>query len=144
MGRCFIQIIMGPAGSGKSTFCTTLQQHCANLDHIRRRRIHVANLDPAAETFGYDMAFDIRDLITVEDVMEELGLGPNGALIYCMEFLLENMDWLEDELNSFDDDELLLLDCEYTLSFTCMDIYSFYIFWEDIFISAFIYHPCGN
>jgi len=111
MGRCFIQIIMGPAGSGKSTFCTTLQTHCANLDHIRRRRIHVANLDPAAETFGYDMAFDIRDLITVEDVMEELGLGPNGALIYCMEFLLENMDWLEDELNSFDDDELLLLDC---------------------------------
>lgn len=111
MGRCFIQIIMGPAGSGKSTFCTTLQQHCANLNHIRRRRIHVANLDPAAETFGYDMAFDIRDLITVEDVMEELGLGPNGALIYCMEFLLENMDWLEDELNSFDDDELLLLDC---------------------------------
>ena len=44
--------------------------------------------------------------------MEELGLGPNGALIYCMEFLLENMDWLEDELNSFDDDELLLLDCK--------------------------------
>lgn len=57
------------------------------------------------------MAFDIRDLITVEDVMEELGLGPNGGLIYCMEYLLENMDWLDDELNKFDDDEYLLLDC---------------------------------
>ena len=45
--------------------------------------------------------------------MEELGLGPNGALIYYMEFLLENMGWLEDELNSFDDDELLLLDCKF-------------------------------
>jgi len=71
----------------------------------------VANLDPAAENFGYDLAFDIRDLITVEDVMEELGLGPNGALIYCMEYLLQNMDWLEDELDKFDDDEYLVLDC---------------------------------
>jgi GTPase SAR1 family protein len=43
--------------------------------------------------------------------MEELGLGPNGALIYCMEYLLENMDWLSDELDNFDDDEYLLLDC---------------------------------
>lgn len=28
---------------------------------------------------------DIRDLISVEDVMEELGYGPNGGLVYCME-----------------------------------------------------------
>jgi GTPase SAR1 family protein len=78
---------------------------------MRRRNVHVANLDPAAENFAYDVIFDIRDLITVEDVMEELGLGPNGALIYCMEYLLQNMDWLEDELDKFDDDEYLVLDC---------------------------------
>jgi len=34
--------------------------------------------DPAAEDFAYPVAFDVRDLITVEDAMEELGLGPNG------------------------------------------------------------------
>jgi hypothetical protein len=28
---------------------------------------------------------DIRDLITLEDVMEELDYGPNGGLIYCLE-----------------------------------------------------------
>jgi hypothetical protein len=28
---------------------------------------------------------DIRDLISVEDVMSELQLGPNGGLMYCME-----------------------------------------------------------
>jgi len=106
-----MQLVMGPAGSGKSTYCTTIQEHCASLGKVRRRNVHVVNLDPAAEHFGYDLAFDIRDLITVEDVMEELGLGPNGALIYCMEYLLENMDWLEDELNNFDDDEYLLVDC---------------------------------
>lgn len=102
---------MGPAGSGKSTYCTAIQEHCATLAKVRRRNVQIGNLDPAAEHFNYDLAFDIRDLITVEDVMEELGLGPNGGLIYCMEYLLENMDWLEDELDNFDDDEYLLLDC---------------------------------
>jgi len=29
---------------------------------------------------------DIRELISLEDVMEELKLGPNGGLIYCMEY----------------------------------------------------------
>lgn len=111
MGRCFIQLVTGPAGSGKSTYCSSIQQHCASLGPARKRNVHVANLDPAAENFAYDLTFDIRDLITVEDVMEELGLGPNGALIYCMEYLLENMDWLEEELSKFDDDEYLILDC---------------------------------
>jgi Conserved hypothetical ATP binding protein len=39
------------------------------------------NLDPAAESFEYDVAFDVRDLITLSDVMEELELGPNGGLV---------------------------------------------------------------
>eukprot|EP00934_Nitzschia_sp_Nitz4_P008092 Nitzschia sp. Nitz4//scaffold11_size288233//226741//227712//NITZ4_000806-RA/size288233-snap-gene-0.59-mRNA-1//-1//CDS//3329534170//8082//frame0 len=108
---CSIQIVMGPAGSGKSTYCQAMQHHAQNLGGPRRRTIHVANLDPAAEHFGYDLAFDIRDLISVEEVMEELGLGPNGGLIYCMEYLLNNLDWLKDHLESFDDDEYLILDC---------------------------------
>ncbi len=29
-------------------------------------------------------------LFLLEDVMEELKLGPNGGLVYCMEFLREN------------------------------------------------------
>ena len=34
--------------------------------------------DPAAEEFNYPVAFDIRDLVPLEDVMDELKLGPNG------------------------------------------------------------------
>ncbi len=26
--------------------------------------------------------------------MEEHGLGPNGGLVYCMEYLEKNLDWL--------------------------------------------------
>ena len=41
---------------------------------------------------------DIRDLISLDDVQEELKYGPNGGLVYCMEYLIENIDWLMDEL----------------------------------------------
>lgn len=43
--------------------------------------------------------------------MDELELGPNGGLVYCMEYLLDNMDWLKDELDKFDDDEYIIFDC---------------------------------
>ncbi|CAM9793782.1 unnamed protein product, partial [Sphacelaria rigidula] len=106
MGKC-CQMVMGPAGTGKSTYCKVIQEHCQNS----RRSVHVVNLDPAAETFEYEVAFDIRDLITLEDAMEELELGPNGGLVYCMEYLLDNMDWLKDELDKFDEDEYIIFDC---------------------------------
>ena len=41
-------------------------------------------------------AVDIRSLITLEDVQVDLGLGPNGAILYCVEYLLANDDWLLD------------------------------------------------
>jgi hypothetical protein len=34
--------------------------------------------DPAAESFEYPVSFDVRDLVTLDEVMEELQLGPNG------------------------------------------------------------------
>lgn len=112
MGRCVIQLVMGPAGSGKSTYCHAMQDHCETLQGtIRRRTIHVANLDPACDTFAYTPSFDIQELITVDDVMSELGLGPNGGLLYCMEYLLDNMEFLEDHLNAFGEDDYLILDC---------------------------------
>lgn len=106
MGR-IVQMVMGPAGVGKSTYCKTLQAHCA----ASGRMMHVANLDPAAEHFEYKCAFDIRDLINLEDVMEEFGYGPNGGLVYCMEFLLQNSDWLKEELDNLGDDDYVILDC---------------------------------
>ena len=106
MGR-FVQLIMGPAGVGKSTYAKTMQDHYA----MQGKRLHVANLDPAAERFDYECDFDIRDLINLEDAMEEFGLGPNGGLVYCMEYLLQNSDWLKDELDQYGEDEYVILDC---------------------------------
>jgi hypothetical protein len=61
----------------------------------QKRRASYVNLDPAAEEFTWEPTIgsnrcqanaDIRELISLEDVMEELDLGPNGGLIYCFEY----------------------------------------------------------
>lgn len=68
MGRCSIQFVMGPAGSGKSTYCHTIQEHCAAKvagGAPSSTLVAVANLDPAAEHFEYEPVFDIRDLVNV-------------------------------------------------------------------------------
>lgn len=68
------------------------------------------NLDPAAEDFEHEPDLDIKDLISLEDVMEEMGLGPNGGLIYCFEFLLENLDFLTDALEPISEEYLIIID----------------------------------
>lgn len=35
--------------------------------------------DPAAEEFKYPVSIDVRDLVTLDDVMQEMQLGPNGC-----------------------------------------------------------------
>ena len=74
------------------------------------RTAHLVNLDPAADPTEYSFSIDIRDLISLSDVQEELGLGPNGALIYCFEFLLDNLDWLDEQIGDFNND-YLIFDC---------------------------------
>ncbi|MEM1561081.1 MAG: ATP/GTP-binding protein, partial [Ignisphaera sp.] len=67
--------ILGPAGSGKSyltySFTNWLIEH--GMD------IAIVNLDPAVTWLPYTPDVDIRDYITVEEVMRKYNLGPNGA-----------------------------------------------------------------
>eukprot|EP00026_Physarum_polycephalum_P014409 Phypoly_transcript_14922.p1 GENE.Phypoly_transcript_14922~~Phypoly_transcript_14922.p1 ORF type:complete len:225 (+),score=29.44 Phypoly_transcript_14922:273-947(+) len=42
--------------------------------------------------------------------MDELAYGPNGGLVYAMEYLIENMEWFLEELGDYDDD-YLIIDC---------------------------------
>ena len=106
MGR-FIQLVIGPAGVGKSTYCKILQDHAKTS----KRTIFVANLDPAAEVFEYEAAFDVRDLVSLDQVMEDTGLGPNGGLVYCMEYLLDHSEWLQEQLDNFGEDDYIIFDC---------------------------------
>ena len=63
------------------------------------RPVHIVNLDPAVSNPPYPCIISITDLITLDSVMDEFGLGPNGAILYCVEYLEANFDWLVEKLD---------------------------------------------
>jgi len=107
------QIVIGAPGSGKTTYCDGMQQYLKLLG----RDCYVVNLDPANEVpytntnnddnnngdsdgkieeedqgnnsqLPYDTILDVcQDIISLDSVMSELNLGPNGGLLYCMEYI---------------------------------------------------------
>ena len=64
------------------------------------RPCSVANLDPANDNVPYqdEAAFDVRDLVDVDEVMEREQIGPNGGVLWAMEEVETNFDWLEQQL----------------------------------------------
>lgn len=64
-------------------------------------------MDPANEVLPYEAAVDIADLVSAEAVASELSLGPNGSLLYAMEFLEKNISWLEKKLEEHKDKYIL-------------------------------------
>lgn len=83
----FGQVVIGPPGSGKSTYCYGMYQFLSAIG----RKCSIINFDPANEKQPYPKCdFDIRDYITVEDVMNKNGLGPNGGLMFALESLDAN------------------------------------------------------
>ena len=103
------QIVIGAPGAGKTTYCDGMQQYLKLLG----RECYVVNLDPANEIpsydedgapgsngnskeeqsrnntqLPYDTILDVcEDIISLDSVMSELNLGPNGGLLYCMEYI---------------------------------------------------------
>lgn len=90
----FGQAVIGPPGSGKTTYCLGMSEFLRALG----RRVAVVNLDPANEGLPYECAVDVGELVGLGDVMDALRLGPNGGLLYCMEYLEANLDWLRAKL----------------------------------------------
>ncbi|XP_076101487.1 GPN-loop GTPase 2-like isoform X1 [Mytilus galloprovincialis] len=103
MKTTFGQVVIGPPGCGKTTYCHGMSQFLTQLG----REVAVINLDPANDSLPYNCALDISDLITLSDVMDTLKLGPNGGLLYCMEYLEKNIDWFEKELKKLEGKYLL-------------------------------------
>lgn len=100
------QLVIGPPGSGKTTYCEKISGFYKQLN----RKVTIVNLDPANENMEYQPSIDVMSLITVEDVMANLSLGPNGALMYCIEFLETNFDWLLQKINE-SSNNYFLFDC---------------------------------
>ncbi|KAJ5811374.1 hypothetical protein N7474_007675 [Penicillium riverlandense] len=90
----FAQLVIGPPGAGKSTYCNGMHQFLGAIG----RKCSIVNLDPANDKTSYPCALDVRDLVTLEEIMDQDKLGPNGATLYALEELEENFEWLEEGL----------------------------------------------
>lgn len=96
--------LIGTAGSGKSTLTYNFQRWMGlrGLDAI------TVNLDPGAENLPYEPDVDVRDWISLKEIMESYGLGPNGAQIACADMLALNTDDIKKSIDSFKTDYVLM------------------------------------
>ena len=91
----FGQLIIGAPGSGKTTYIKAMKDFYSQCG----RKALSINLDPANDNKNSIFDIDIRQLINLEDVEKKLKLGPNGSFLYCINFLNDNISWLEEQIN---------------------------------------------
>ncbi|XP_034686300.1 GPN-loop GTPase QQT2 [Vitis riparia] len=83
-----IIIVVGMAGSGKTTFLQRLVCH-TQASNIRG---YVINLDPAVMTLPFGANIDIRDTVRYKEVMKQFNLGPNGGILTSLNLFATKFD----------------------------------------------------
>ncbi|OAF66942.1 GPN-loop GTPase 1 [Intoshia linei] len=73
-------IVVGMAGSGKTSFVKRLTSHLHENDEIP----FIVNLDPAVPETKFPTNIDICDSINYKDTMRDYNLGPNGGIVTCL------------------------------------------------------------
>lgn len=88
---------VGTAGSGKSTLVYAFQvwMNSQGYDCV------TMNLDAGAESLQYTPDVDARDWVRISEIMEEQGLGPNGAQIAASDMLALHAKQIGEALEGF-------------------------------------------
>uniref|UniRef100_A0A3Q3JN81 GPN-loop GTPase n=2 Tax=Monopterus albus TaxID=43700 RepID=A0A3Q3JN81_MONAL len=81
-------IVLGMAGSGKTTFVQRLTAHL----HSLKAPPYVINLDPAVHEVPFPANIDIRDTVNYKEVMKQYGLGPNGGIVTSLNLFATRFD----------------------------------------------------
>jgi len=81
-------IVLGMAGSGKTTFVQRLTSHL----HSKGTPPYVVNLDPACREVPYPANIDIRDTVNYKQVMKQYQLGPNGGIVTSLNLFATKFD----------------------------------------------------
>jgi GTPase SAR1 family protein len=89
--------LVGTAGSGKSALTYAFQSwmNTKGLDVI------TVNLDPGVEHLLYTPDIDIREWISLTEIMREHHLGPNGAQIAAADLLVLNIGKVNDLIQEY-------------------------------------------
>lgn len=70
-------------------------------------------MDPANDSLQYECALDIRDFVTLEEIMSDQQLGPNGGLMYAFESIENSLDVFILQIKSLlkEQNSYLIFDC---------------------------------
>jgi GTPase SAR1 family protein len=100
----FVVFIIGTAGSGKSMLTSSY----GNWLSLEKQNAALVNLDPGVLHLPYTPDLDVRDFISIENIMDEYELGPNGALIMAADLIADMSQKLGDELDLLSPDIVLV------------------------------------
>jgi len=81
-------IVLGMAGSGKTSFVQRLNAHL----HAKKSPPYVINLDPAVLEVPFPANIDIRDTVNYKEVMKHYSLGPNGGIVTSLNLFATRFD----------------------------------------------------
>ncbi len=98
--------IVGTAGSGKSLLTAALEEWLASSEIS----VAVVNLDPGVESPPYTSDVDIRDYVNYGEIMQQFGLGPNGALVASLDMGVGHVNEIREEVVDLGRD-YVLVDC---------------------------------
>jgi GPN-loop GTPase len=96
--------VTGTAGSGKSLLTAALKNWYIN----RGEDAIAVNLDPGVLELPYEPDVDVRNRIQLQDVMQEYGLGPNGALILAADLTATRLSEIQEEIDSFKSENVII------------------------------------
>jgi len=65
----------------------------------RKEFPHITNLDPAVGFTPFHPDFDIRSLFNHKQIMKDYKLGPNGAILTCLNLFASQMVKLQTEVD---------------------------------------------
>ncbi len=99
-----IVFVIGTAGSGKSLFTASF----AEWLKISKQDVAIVNLDPGTLKLPYSPDVDIRNYVDVGNIMEDYGLGPNGALILAADLIADRIDTITQEIENTGADIILV------------------------------------
>ncbi|MEO2221727.1 MAG: ATP/GTP-binding protein [Candidatus Poseidoniia archaeon] len=99
-----VLFVVGTAGAGKSSLVTAFQRWARFLEVD----VLTINLDPGAERVHYDPEFDVRDLVSLSDVMDEYDLGPNGAQILAADLVASQAEDVFEEIDGISGDIMIV------------------------------------
>lgn len=100
----FIVFIIGTAGSGKSLLTAAFSEWLK----MSKQDVAIVNLDPGTSTLPYSPDIDARDYVSLDRLMDEYGLGPNGALIMAADLLADQIEKISLEVEELKSDIVLV------------------------------------